>query len=203
VVDDLENAALSVRQAAFQGVLRALNAAFKACATMLSPNDHTLRDLALLGHPYSKTTAIDYLFNSRRWKINRGKTYGPQQLHDPDELVHYQSGKYRDALRKITPVGQFGWIIEGRIEIDSSMEELDQWIQDGTVKMRGRPWMKWIVEHYGEEFMAIIEASIGSTLGRIAIGAEVSASHTDSGVIVTDADFVSSGGSMSPGVPIH
>lgn len=148
IVSGLDEASLDVREAAFQGVLLAMNAAFKACVQMLSPEDHTLRELALMGHPYGFTH--------------------PQEIHDPDELVHLQSGKYRDALRKISPRGSFGEIVEGEINIDDSQAELDRWIQEGSSKMRARPWMQWVVDQYGEDFADIIEARIQQSLQRLA-----------------------------------
>jgi hypothetical protein len=144
VLADLDNAALEVRQAAFQGVLLALNAAFKACATVLSPADHTLKQLAEMGHPYSAAHG--------------------HAVHNPDVLVHLQSGKYRDALKKISPQGRFGQIIEGSIVIDETLADLDRWVQEGTTKMRARPWMQWVVDHYGDDFARIIEASVSAAL---------------------------------------
>lgn len=141
VVQGLDDASLDVREAAFQGVLLAMNAAFKACETMLSASDHSLRQLAMMGHPYGFAH--------------------PQEIHDPDVLVHLQSGEYRRNLRRISPQGAFGDIVEGQIVNDS---RLDRWIQEGTSKMRARPWMQWIVEHYGDDFADIIEARIAKAL---------------------------------------
>ena len=142
VISGLDDAELEVREAAFRGVLLALDAAFAACATMLSPADHTLRQLAELGHPYS---------------VSHGEV-----IHDPDVLVHLQSGAYRDALRKVSPQGRFGEIIGGSIRIDETLADLDRWVQEGTTTMRARPWMEWVVEHYGNDFADLIEASVNA-----------------------------------------
>lgn len=144
VISGLTETSLDVQQAAYQGVLLALNAAFKACETMLSPQDHTLKELALLGHPYSASQGFS--------------------IHDPDELVHIQTGAYRDALEKVSPSGAGDAIIEGQIKIDDSMADLDRMIQEGTIHMRGREWMKYIVQHYGDDFANVIEASVTAAL---------------------------------------
>jgi hypothetical protein len=148
VVSGLENSTLDVREAAFQGVLLALNAAFKACETMLSPTDHSLRELALMGHPYGFTH--------------------PQTIHQPDELVHLQTGAYRDALEKVSPQGSHGDIIEGRVQIGESMADLDRWIQEGTTRLRARPWMAYVVREYGADFADIIESRIQESLKNLA-----------------------------------
>jgi hypothetical protein len=142
VVKGLEQQTLEVREGAFQGVLLAMNAAFKACETLITADDHSLRELARMGHPYGFTN--------------------PQEIHDPDVVIHMQSGKYAKALHRDSPRGAFGEIIEGRIDMsgDPKMAQLDRWLQEGTTLMRERPWMQWIVDHYGEDFAKIIEASI-------------------------------------------
>jgi hypothetical protein len=137
VVSGLDDASLEVREATFQGVLLALNAAFRACDAMLSATDHSLRQLAEMGHPYGFTR--------------------PQLIHDPDVLVHMQSGDYRAALRRKSPSGSFGDIVEGEVWNDSPLDAI---IQGGTSRMRARPWMKYVIDHFGEDFADIIEARI-------------------------------------------
>lgn len=133
----LEKFGTDVREAAFYAVLEVLEEAFTACKTVISADDHSLRELAMMGHPYGFTH--------------------PQQIHDPDVVVHIQSGDYAKALRKISPRGAFGYIIDGQIVNDS---ELDRWIQEGTTKMRARPWMEWITTHYGQAYADIIVARV-------------------------------------------
>lgn len=144
-VSGLESVGVDAREAAYYGVVEALHKAFEACQHVLSESDHSLRDLALLGHPYSAAH--------------------PQEIHDPDILVHVQRGDYRAALRANPPIGQGEAIIEGSIVNDSPY---DRWIQEGTTKMRERPWMEWIVENYGEDFAALIEARIFEAIERAA-----------------------------------
>jgi hypothetical protein len=129
----LDRAALSVREGAYQGVLEALNRAYVACYHLLSEQDHSLIALAKLGHPYGFTH--------------------PQVIEDPDVTIHVQSGEYRAALRKVSPAGRRGDIIGGKIVNDSP---LDRWLQDGTTKMRGRPYMRWIVENFGDDMAELI-----------------------------------------------
>ncbi len=148
VVSGLETATLEVREGAFQGVLLALNAAFKACEQMLSPMDHSLRDLAMMGHPYGFTH--------------------PAQVNSPDEMVNFQTGRYRAALEKVTPSGQFGDIIGGQIQIGDDMADLDRWIQEGTTKMRARPWMQYIVDHFGQDFAEVVVQSVEAAVRKSA-----------------------------------
>jgi len=136
-VSGLQSVGIDAREAAYYAVVEVLQKAFEACRDVISEGDHSLRDLALLKHPYGFTH--------------------PQEIHDPDVLVHVQSGEYRDALRAIPPVGQATSIIEGQIVNDSP---LDRWIQEGTTKMRARPWMQYIVDTFGEHFADLIEARI-------------------------------------------
>lgn len=145
VVSGLESVGVDAREAAYYAVVEALQKAFEACRSVVSEGDHSLRDLAELGHPYG--------FKH------------PQQIHDPDVEVHVQSGAYREALRAISPIGTGEAIIEGSIVNDSP---LDRWIQEGTTKMRARPWMEWIVQHYGADLADLIEARITEAIARAA-----------------------------------
>jgi hypothetical protein len=112
---------------------------------MLSETDHTLRELALMGHPYGFTH--------------------PQQIHDPDEIIHRQSGAYLGGLRANPPVSVTGTVLEGSITND---DPKDRWLQMGSSKMRSRPWMQWIVDNHGEEFAALIEARINAAIAKFA-----------------------------------
>ena len=141
VVSGLDSVGVDAREAAYYGVIEALEKAFEACKTVLSADDHTLKALALLGHPYGFTN--------------------PAQIHDPDVIVHEQTGAYIAALRAVPPVGKATEIIEGTIVNDSP---LDRWIQEGTSKMRERPWMQYIVDTFGADFADLIEARISAAL---------------------------------------
>lgn len=145
VIGGLEQAPLDIREAAFQGVLLALNLAFEACKQVISADDHSLRELALMGHPYGYTHA--------------------QIIHDPDVTVHIQSGDYVSHLRRDTPRGSFGAIIAGQVYNDS---DLDRYIQEGTSRMRKRPWMQWVSDHFGQEMADVIEAKITEAVQKLA-----------------------------------
>ena len=136
-ISGLEAVGVDAREAAYYAIVEVLQKAFQACRDVISEGDHSLRDLALMGHPYG--------FKH------------PAEIHDPDVLVHVQSGAYRDALRAISPVGFGGSIIEGKIVNDSP---LDRWIQEGTTKMRARPWMQYVVDTFGESYADLIVARI-------------------------------------------
>lgn len=138
-ISGLESVGPESREAAYFAIVEALQRAFEICKATISLSDHSLRELALMGHPYGFTH--------------------PQEIHKPDELVHIQSGNYIDALTAHPPTGLGYAIIEGTISMDG-VEELDRWIQEGTDKMRARPWMQYIVDTYGEDFADLIEARI-------------------------------------------
>lgn len=141
----LEQVGLEVREAAFYAVIEALQHAFEICKDTIGVGDHTLRQLAEMGHPYGHKH--------------------PAQIHDPDVLVHVQSGEYLAHLKANPPVGTSDAIIEGTILNDSP---LDRWIQEGTTLMRARPWMDWIVQTYGDDLAALIEARIAEAISSIA-----------------------------------
>lgn len=145
-ITGLQRFGLDVREAAFYALIEALQKAFEACRDMINPTDHTLRQLAEMGHPYGFTH--------------------PEVIHEPDELVHRQSGAYMDALRAVSPRGSGDSIIEGTIDMgdDPTIQDLDRWIQDGTTMMRARPWMAWIMQHYGDDFADLIEARITAAI---------------------------------------
>lgn len=148
VVHGLESVGPDVREAAYRGVVEALQKAFQVCQATITLQDHSLRSLALLGHPYG--------FKH------------PSEIHSPDVLIHAQSGAYAAALKATPPVGYGYDIIEGSIGIDptSGLQELDRWLQEGTSKMRARPWMEWIVENYGGAFADLIIARIDEAVDR-------------------------------------
>jgi hypothetical protein len=143
-ITGLEDDSLAIRQAAFRGVLLALNKLYQACEQMLSPNDHTLIELALMGHPYSAAHG--------------------QAIHVPDELVHLQSGQYRAALKRESPSGAGGAIIGGSIYIGDEQADIDRWIQEGTTLMRARPWMQWVVDRFGQDAADLIVAMVDQAI---------------------------------------
>ena len=130
-----------MREAAFYAVIEALKKAFEISKETIGLGDHSLRALAEMGHPYGFSH--------------------PAQIHDPDVLVHVQSGAYLDALKANSPTASGGTIIEGSITNDSP---LDRWIQEGTSIMRARPWMQYIVDTYGDDFAALIEQRITNAI---------------------------------------
>lgn len=145
VVQGLSAMPNQVRAAAFRGVIASLQRGLELSRGMLNEADHSLHDLAVLGHPYSKEH--------------------PQQIHDPDEIVHAQTGEYIESLRVGKP-RMYGdaEIVEGDVHVDDSMEELNQFIQTGTTKMRARPWMQYIIDEFGHELSEIVESAIVEAL---------------------------------------
>jgi hypothetical protein len=150
VVHGLESVGPDTRKAAYYAVVEVLQMAFKVCQDTITLQDHSLRSLALLGHPYG--------FKH------------PAEIHSPDVLIHEQGGRYAAALKATPPVGLAYDIIEGSIGIDpaSGQQELDRWLQEGTSKMRARPWMQYIVDQYGAAWADLIIARIEESLERYA-----------------------------------
>jgi hypothetical protein len=139
----LDEATKRIKIAAFQGVIEATQLAMDKSREILSLNDHTLAELGLLDHPYS--------------------VRHPQVIHSPDESVHAQSGEYLSGLRAYPPVGVSSGVYEGRV---TNEDEKDRWIQEGTLRMRARPWAKWITRMFGDRMISIIRNAVTAVGGR-------------------------------------
>jgi len=135
---------VATKVAAFAGVVYVLTGMVKPAAERaINLSDHTLKDLADMGHPYSAAHGF--------------------QIHEPDELVHAQSGEYLHGIEVTPPVGLPGAIIEGSLE---NTDPKDRWIQEGTLKMRPRPWMEAIVRLFGADWGAMLQAKILDVFNR-------------------------------------
>jgi hypothetical protein len=100
----------------------------KAVDESISLKDHTLKDLAALGHPYAR----------RR----------PQKLHEPEWLVHEQSGKMRAA--KFSGVDKAG-VSAGKLSASAFVgiresENYFVFVVFGTTKMIPRDFLNGSVE---------------------------------------------------------
>lgn len=124
------------KKGAFDGVFKALDVANQASLKMISADDHSLAELALLGHPYSAAH--------------------PDPPH-ADPMIHVVTGMYQGALTVTPPVGWATEIIEGTIKND---DPKDRFLQDGTTKMIGRPWMQWVIDTIGTDLRDLIIANI-------------------------------------------
>lgn len=146
-VTGLKNTSNAVMKAAFMGVINALQKTYAYSRDMIDASDHSLKELAAMGHPYG--------FRH------------PQVIHDPDEIVHRQTGEYLDALKVTKPSsGADREIIEGRVGIqgDAEMEQLDRFIQLGTTRMRGRPWANYVVDHHGDEIAQVVKDAVAEAI---------------------------------------
>lgn len=144
VVHGLDQVPVEVREAAFYGVAEVLQKAYQACYHMLSEGDHSIKDLAEMGHPYSAAHGF--------------------QIHDPDELIHVHNNELRAGLDAIKPTASFGDIIDGKVVNNS---EIDPLIQLGTLTMRARPYMEYVMKTYGDDFGDLLEARIQESLSRL------------------------------------
>ena len=145
VINGIRDMSLGVQKAAMVGVINGLQVAHARADAIISADDHSLKDLAAMGHPYSKRE--------------------PQVIHTPDETVHEQSGDYERALRVEKPVSYAdGAIVEGEVHIAGDEQQLDEWIQEGTSRMRARAWADRVMIDHGEEIAAAVEGPIQAAL---------------------------------------
>ncbi len=140
VVRGLAQLDVRARYAAYAGVVQALQIAEKASRDIISLGDHSLKDLAKMGHPYA--------------------VRDPHNPHSPGESVHTQRGDYLRALTVTRPQGNVQGIVEGKVSIEGDMKERDRWIQQGTKKMIARPWMAYVVRENREAMRDAILAAV-------------------------------------------
>lgn len=82
-------------------------------------NDHTIKQLAAMGHPYSAVN--------------------PQQIHTPEYLVHKQTGELRRAVEH--GVIQEGDETIGFVRVNEDKAPYARWVVMGTTKMVGRDFL--------------------------------------------------------------
>jgi hypothetical protein len=140
-IGGLRNFDTRVKARAFGAVVRGLQKARAASLKEITAGDHSLAVLAAMGHPYA--------------------TRHPDPPH-ADPIIHQQTGAYVRAMRVTPPVGTPGEIIEGRIDMngDPAMKQLDRWLQEGTMKMIARPWMKDVMNKVGAAIADAIIAEL-------------------------------------------
>jgi len=146
LTEGIDNCSKRVMHSAIVGVTKALDRALELSRAELNETDHSLKDLAALGHPYSKAN--------------------PQVIHDPDTIVHAQTGDYIDALRVSKPTSDAYGVVGGDVHVAEEQAQLDRWIQQGTTKMRARPWMQDVVDNHGTELSNIVQAEIEVAVAR-------------------------------------
>jgi hypothetical protein len=104
------------------------------CRAAISLDDHTLRDLARLDHPYAQR-------------------HGPNglELHDPNEQIHTHRGVLLRGLTSTPPSGTASGV---KARVYNRETQLDRWIQAGTSKMIARPYMAMVRRVYGAQIVA-------------------------------------------------
>jgi hypothetical protein len=145
---ELRNMGTRAKAAALVGVIRALQVGKAKTVALLSADDHSLAELAAMGHPYSKVHGF--------------------VIHVPDETVHTRGGELVDGVTAVPPKGTASSIIEGSIV--NTAQPLDRWIQAGTIHMRARPYMDYVTKKYGDDMAAEVTKAIDAALARPATG---------------------------------
>lgn len=132
---------------AFSAVLDGLKIARDEAAKLISASDHSLKELAEMGHPYAAAH--------------------PAPPHS-DPIVHVQTGAYLAALTVTPPVGYDNDIVEGKVSIegDEDMKRLDRWIQEGTLKMVARPYFAKVIETAGPDISKRMQMMLKRALDR-------------------------------------
>lgn len=97
------------------------------CQEMITLTDHSLKDLAAMGHPYAKRD--------------------PHNPHDPPEQVHVQSGDLIRGRKVIAPHDTSNGVEAEVVNVSPE----DVWIQLGTETMIARPYMGRVVADYRDE----------------------------------------------------
>lgn len=113
------------------------------CDKMISLDDHTLQELAEMGHPYARRD--------------------PQPIHDPIEQVHEQTGALRAGLEATRPIAKWGYI---EAWVVNNCQPLDNYIQVGTRFMIARPYMQAVRRLYHEQIEALGVAVFTRFFGR-------------------------------------
>ena len=103
----------------------------------VSLTDHSLFDLAQMGHPYGLEGGMKGSFEAAIGKSPR------QVLHDPNYLIHKHGNKFRNALfSKVEIHERMGFmggdIIVGIVGFDESKCEYARYVIMGTRKMISR-----------------------------------------------------------------
>ena len=128
----LHGADLDVNAGLMLAVCAMAESAKQYCDKMISLSDHTLKDLADMGHPYSARN--------------------PFPIHDPIEQVHEQSGALRAGLEAVRPVVDRDSVTA---YVRNNTQPLDTYIQVGTRYMIARPYMDAVRRLYHEAIEAI------------------------------------------------
>jgi hypothetical protein len=136
------------------GFLREVNKDMRKVETLLrgridkniSLSDHSLSDLAAMGHPYSRKS--------------------PQALHDPNWQVHEQSGKMRRGLTSGTEDANvsFGKLsAEAYAGINESVEHAP-YVVFGTSKMIPRDFLHGSLQEVRDQAVQLLSRSLKNTV---------------------------------------
>jgi len=126
----LRDADAQINTAALAACGAMADKALRLCKQMVSQigDDHSLKDLAALGHPYARRD--------------------PQPIHDPMEQIHARAGDIVRGLIATRPVASHGVI---SASVYNSAQPLDTMLQAGTSKMIARPYMSYVEKTWGRD----------------------------------------------------
>ncbi len=147
VIDRFERMKTAMRRNAQRIVVRGQGIMYDKAREYTSLTDHSLADLARLGHPYARR-------------------FAPNYLH-PDYLVHQQSGMLTSGLRKDAIVEAPEGVIRGVVR---NVTWYDPYVQLGTYKMRPRPYMAQVrIDTEGEIKSAAANALRDAVRGNVSV----------------------------------
>lgn len=134
----------NVRRHLGKAVGQARDVLYSAVKEKASLADHSLKDLADLGHPYSTRFATDSFVH-------------------PDEFVHTQSGRLVDNIEAISSID--GDIVTVACGVRESRVPYIGYLIDGTSKMRSRDFLGHAFQEKAELMLRIIKYGIVEGLG--------------------------------------
>lgn len=118
------------------------------CRDTISARDHSLKELAAMGHPYAAAHPSD-----------------PGNPHDPPETVHAQDGALLAGLQdgdvQATAAG-------ATARVWNTEQPLDTWVQVGTPTMVGRAYMEFVRNHFADDIVAAGVAELQTALAKAA-----------------------------------
>lgn len=133
-------------------------------------DEHTIKELAKMGHPYSKNNADIKLFlNTLKNKYGTSKSIEkrlseiPENPHDPYYLIHNQGGGLLGGKTSGTiPASMSGGTLKASafVKIDGESVPYAKWVFYGTSKMVPRPALEASKENVAPLALTLIRQQL-------------------------------------------